>query len=135
MPATSPRFTITVHPETDTALKRLAAAQGRPVASIIREFLEGVTPTLNDLAQALESVKHAEATAVAGLAGSLEEIHEEMRPHVEGILGHLQALGSMVGSAGDERAQRARSESPQPAPAVPSRRRQPPPCNTGVVNG
>ena len=65
MPATSPRFTITVKPETDRALKRLAAVQGRPTASIIREYLEGVTPVLDEIADAMEAVRQAEASARA----------------------------------------------------------------------
>lgn len=133
MPATSPRFTITVNRETDAALKRLAAVQGRPVASIIREFLDGVTPVLDDIADAMIAVRDAEASARAELVGSLEEVHAEMKPHFEGILGHFQALAKLGADEPTEASQAHSASVERSAPVTPPEG-QPPLCNTGVVN-
>lgn len=134
MPATSPRFTITVNRETDAALKRLAAVQGRPVASIIREFLDGVTPVLEDIADAMIAVRDAEAAARAELVGSLEEVHAEMQPHFQGILGHFQALAKL-GADGPTETTNPHPASVEPGAGSSSPEGQPPLCNTGVVNG
>lgn len=131
MPATSPRFTITVPRDTDSALKRLAGVQGRSVASLIREYLEGITPTLVQLADAMETVRQMEVEARAELVGSLAEVEAEMRPHMVGIMDHLRALVELGGDQSDaDGAGGASVEGRLPHP-----RRQPPPCNTGVVNG
>lgn len=132
MPATSPRFTITVAPGTDHALKRLAAVQGRPVASLIREYLDGVAPVMADLADAMEAVRTAEALAREELGSSLADAAEDMRPHIEGIAAHLRALAHM--EAEPASADTARGPG-APGPRAVPRKRQPPLCNTGVVNG
>jgi predicted DNA-binding protein len=132
MPATSPRFTITVKPETDRALKRLAAIQGRPTASIIREYLEGVTPVLGEIADAMEAVRDAEASARAELVGSLSEVHDELLPHIEGIMGHFRAIASLgEGAVEDQTDGRTAAERGAARPTDPEG--QPPLCNTGVV--
>jgi predicted DNA-binding protein len=132
MPATSPRFTITVKPETDRALKRLAAVQGRPTASIIREYLEGVTPALEDIADAMEAVRNAEASARAELVGSLTGVHDELMPHIEGIMGHFRAIAALGEDAAEDRTDgRTAAERGAARPADPEG--QPPLCNTGVV--
>lgn len=132
MPATSPRFTITVKPETDRALKRLAAIQGRPTASIIREYLEGVTPAIDDIADAMEAVREAEASARAELVGSLSEVHQELMPHIEGIMGHFRAI-ALLGEAAPEDGAGARMRASASTAPPPHPEGQPPLCNTGVV--
>lgn len=96
MPATSPRFSITVPHETHAALKRLSAVQKRPVGSLVREYLESVTPALEELAGAMEAVRYAEAAARSELASTLSDVHREMEPHINGILGHLRALSGVA---------------------------------------
>lgn len=123
MPATSPRFTITVPTDTDAALKRLAGVQGRPVASLIREYLEGITPTLVQLADAMEAVRQMEADARAELAGSLAQAEAEIRPHMVGIMDHLRALvelGVEPSEADGRRGPSAEGRASQPQPATPS---------------
>ena len=135
MPATSPRFTITVKPETYTVLKRLAAVQERPTASIIREYLEGVTPVLGEIADAMEAVRNAESAARAELVGSLTamaDVHDELLPHIEGIMEHFRAIASMAEDAPEGQTEgRTGAPARTAPPADPSG--QPPLCNTGVV--
>lgn len=96
MPATSPRFTITVRPETQVALKRLAGVQGRPVASIIREVLDDAAPIMSELADTMEALGAARDAARAELADGLAEAAADLQPHLEGILGHLRAVHVLV---------------------------------------
>jgi predicted DNA-binding protein len=103
MPATSPRFSITVPHETHAALKRLSAVQKRPLGSLVREYLESVTPALDELAGAMEAMREVEAAARSEIVSTLSEVHQEMEPHINGIIGHLRALsGIEVDDAQDE---------------------------------
>ena len=96
MPATSPRFTITVAPETHTALKRLAGVQGRPVASVIREVLDDAAPIMAELADTIEALGAARDAARAELTDGLAEAAADLQPPLEGILGHLRAVHDLV---------------------------------------
>ena len=96
MPATSPRFTITVASETSLALKRLAGVQGRPVASIIREVLDDAAPIMSELADTIEALGAARDAARAELVDGLAEAAADLQPHLEGILGHLRAVHVLV---------------------------------------
>lgn len=132
MPATSPRLTITLHPDTYSALKRLSEVQARPMASVIRELLDLAAPTVEQMAGAIQSMKALEASARAELGNSLAEAYQDVQPHLAGILGHLRAL-SDAGQADEDDEEPARPASTgAPAPRLD---RQPPACNTGVVNG
>lgn len=132
MPATSPRFTITVRPDTDRALKRLASIQGRPVASIIREVLDDAAPIMAELADTIEALGAARDAARAELTDGLAEAAADLQPHLEGILGHLRAVQGLVSDPDEsDRADSARSAVADRA----GRAARPPACNTGVVNG
>lgn len=96
MPATSPRLSITVSDDTYVALKRLSAAQGRPLGALVREYLEMATPALLELAGAMEAMRIAQDAARSELASSLGEAQADLEPHLNGILGHLRALADMA---------------------------------------
>jgi hypothetical protein len=55
MPTSKRRIAIVVNPGLETALERMSAASGLPVATIARSFLEEAVPVLNDLSEILES--------------------------------------------------------------------------------
>lgn len=136
MPATSPRICITMSEEAHKALKRLSAVQGRPLSSLIREMLDDAAPTVDQLATSMEALKAAQASAKAGIAGTLSEVADELQPHLQGILGHLEAIGHLgeddrsgTSEAGVGRLRLAATASPR------RRRKQPPTSSTGVVNG
>jgi len=95
MPATSPRLSITVPDHTHAALKRLSAAQGRPLGALVREYLEMATPALEELAGAMEMMRAAQDAARSELATSLTDAQADLEPHLNGILGHLRALADM----------------------------------------
>lgn len=102
MPATSPRLCITINDEAHGALKRLASIQGRPLASVIRELLEDAAPTVDQIATSIAALKAAEASARAGIAGTLAEVADELQPHLTGILGHFRAIGELASVEGVE---------------------------------
>lgn len=95
MPATSPRLSITLDQETHTALVRLSEVQRRPIATIVREFLDTAAPTIDHIAASMEAMREAQDAAKAGLAGTLGEVVEELEPHLMGIMGHLQAMANL----------------------------------------
>lgn len=96
MPATSPRFTITVDHGTSAVLKRLAGIQGRPVASIVREILDDAAPIIAQLADTIEALEAARDAARAEITDGMAEAANDLQPHLEGILGHLRAVHDLV---------------------------------------
>jgi hypothetical protein len=130
MPAVSPRFTITVAPHTNDTLKRLAAIQGRPVASIIREVLDDAAPIMAQLADTMEALGAAREAARAEITEGMAEAANDLQPHLDGILGHLRAVHDLVSDPSESTgADSARSAG---ADTV-GRAARPPACNTGVV--
>ena len=110
MPATSPRFTITVRPVTKAALTRLAGVQGRPVASLIRDVLDDAAPIMEELAGTIEALGAAREAARAEMTDGLAEAAADLQPHLEGILGHLRAVHDLVSDPDEStRADGARS--------------------------
>lgn len=95
MPATSPRFSITVDHATHAALQRLAAAQGRPAASIVRECLDSAAPALIAIAEATEQLQAAKRAAQHQVADGLAEVQAELEPHLTGILDHFRAIAAL----------------------------------------
>lgn len=53
----TPRIQITLTAHTRVMFQRLAAAQDRPVASVIAEFLEETAPALQNVVRVVESAK------------------------------------------------------------------------------
>ena len=96
MPAASPRFALTVRPETKAALTRLAGVQGRPVASLIRDVLDDAAPIMEELAGTIEALGAAREAARAEMTDGLAEAAADLQPHLEGILGHLRAVHDLV---------------------------------------
>lgn len=65
------RLMLSVSPELDKAIERLANAQGRPRATVVVEILEDIAPQLEQLAQAYELSKSAPQQAMQRLFGTL----------------------------------------------------------------
>lgn len=54
----TPRVQITLKPETRAIFSRLAAAQARPEAAVIAEFLEETAPALKNVVHVVEKAKN-----------------------------------------------------------------------------
>jgi hypothetical protein len=96
MPATSPRLCITVNVEAHSALKRLAVASRRPLASVIRELLEDAAPTVDQIASTIEALQTAQEASKSAIRQDLTEAASDLEPHLTGILGHLRAMTDLV---------------------------------------
>jgi len=73
---TGVRVNLTLPPEVDRVLQRLADAAGTGKASFVREWLIGMTPQLQGMAEALEAAR-------AGQVDSLTMISKTLRSSVE----------------------------------------------------
>lgn len=68
---TGARVNLTLPPEVDRVLGRLADAAGTGKASFIREWLVTMTPQLEQMAEALETVRAGQVDGLALLSKSL----------------------------------------------------------------
>lgn len=59
----TPRIQLTLKPEARSIFERLAAAQDRPIATIISEFLDETAPALQNVVSVVERAKHAVSRA------------------------------------------------------------------------
>lgn len=59
----TPRIQLTLKPETRSIFERLAAAQERPIATIISEFLDETAPALQNVVTVVERAKNAVSRA------------------------------------------------------------------------
>lgn len=65
------RIILSLSPELDQAIDRLAKARERPRASVLVEILEEMVPSLNALSEAVEVSKSAPEQAYSKLFGLL----------------------------------------------------------------
>lgn len=68
------RVNLTLTPEVVGVLDRMEAVTGAGRATIIREWLEGMLPMLNDAAKALEIAAERKGDAFAILERSMREV-------------------------------------------------------------
>lgn len=59
----TPRIQLTLKPEARSIFERLAAAQERPIATIISEFLDETAPALQNVVSVVERAKDAVSRA------------------------------------------------------------------------
>lgn len=71
MATTKRRLMLSLSPELDRAIDRLALAQERPRASVVVEILEQMAPQIDALAEVVEVSKSAPEQAFKKLFGSL----------------------------------------------------------------
>lgn len=68
---TGVRVNLTLPPEVDVLLERIAKAAGTGKASFVREWLLSMAPQLADMARALEMAKEGQMDGLAVMAKSL----------------------------------------------------------------
>lgn len=68
------RLMLSLSPELDQAIDRLAKAQERPRAAVVVEILEGIVPQLNAFAEAVEVSKSAPEKAFQTLFSTLFDV-------------------------------------------------------------
>lgn len=79
MATDKPRINFAMEPRLYEALRRVAAARGKPIASIVRGFLEPSVEALERVADTLERVKELEQQPLAELAQAKAEAVEMLK--------------------------------------------------------
>ena len=75
----------------------------------------------------MEAMREVEAAARSEIVSTLSEVHQEMEPHINGIIGHLRALSGIEVDDAQTRVRcRACATAHRPLPR---------PLIRGVVNG
>lgn len=98
MPATSPRLHITLDQGDYDTIQRLAALQGVPMARIVREFVHEIAPVLGSLADTLEAVHKAEASASIRFREAADRAEKDLRPLADMIRNQFDLFADEIAS-------------------------------------
>jgi hypothetical protein len=81
---TGTRVNLTLPPDVDAILTRLADAAGTGKASFVREWLVSMTPQLAEMARALEMARQGQADGLTVMAGALRaSVHKAEQSELE----------------------------------------------------
>lgn len=80
MATEKPRINLTMQPHHYDLVKRLAAAQGVSMASILSEVLEPAYPVLERVCVVLEAARRAKETQISGMREALSAAEAELVP-------------------------------------------------------
>lgn len=122
MSTTKPRITITLEPHHHELLQRMAAHQGQSMSSIVVELVESVAPVLERVCAAVEAAKKAQAGVKENLVRVAEDSERAALPHLEAVMGQLDALLTTFHQAG-EGASLGKNAKSSSAPVAAPRRR------------
>lgn len=92
MPTKKPRITITLEPEMERLLSKLAALQGRRRGEILSELLETVREPFERVAVLMQAAKDAPASALQGLRTSALQAEAAVLPLASVGMGQLDML-------------------------------------------
>lgn len=88
MPTAKPRITIMLEPRSYEVIKRLSAAGGESMSSIVAEFVNVALPSLERVVLVLERARAAPKEVSAGLRAAVERAERDMLPAMSDALGH-----------------------------------------------
>lgn len=80
MPTEKPRINLTMQPHRYELVKRLAAAQGVSMASVLTEILDQVWPVLERVCVVLEAARRAKETQLVGMREAAAAAESELVP-------------------------------------------------------
>ena len=80
MPTANPRIQLTVPPHRYDLIKRLAAAQGVSMASVVTDIMDEVYPVLERVCVVLEAAKQARETGKQGLRDAVAQAEADLVP-------------------------------------------------------
>lgn len=80
MPTSNPRIQLTVPPHRYDLIKRLAAAQGVSMASVVTDIMDEVYPVLERVCVVLEAAKQAQETGKQGLREAVAQAEADLVP-------------------------------------------------------
>lgn len=97
MPTAKPRITITLEPHVYEVLRRLSAAGGDSMSSVVTDFLGVAVPTLERLVVVLEQANAMPKQARDGIRASVAKAESEMLPALMAAVGQSDMfLGEMA---------------------------------------
>lgn len=91
------RMMLSLSPELDAAIDRLAKAQDRPRASVVVEILDQMVPSINTLSEVLEASKAAPIHAYNKLFGMLATAMSQGGAIGHAMVSELEAAASKEG--------------------------------------
>src|SRR5579884_1995976 len=114
MATTRPRITISLEPRQRELLGRLAKANRVPMSRTVVDLLEAVEPYLERAATLVERASQLRGKGIGReLVASLERAEQDVRPHIEAGLKHVdQAVADAEARAGSGRAHAQRATAP-----------------------
>lgn len=80
MPTIKPRIKLTLQPHRYDLIKRLAAAQGVSMASVVTDIMDEVYPVLERVCIVLEAAKQAQETGKQGLRDAVAQAEADLVP-------------------------------------------------------
>lgn len=87
------RIMISLTDETHATLKALADLDGKPVASLVREFMEQLSPTLKATVEAVAKAKAGLTTeALLGMLKGVNDLQDKAGVVVQDVTGTLRQL-------------------------------------------
>jgi hypothetical protein len=130
----TPRIQLTLKPEARSIFERLAAAQDRPLATIISEFLDETAPALQNVVAVVERAKNAVSRVGKEERERFAIAESQLLQHQHTALSALAGVDAAMGqlsfdlgkSKSAARAPVADALAPHPAPG----KRQPDPHDT-----
>lgn len=128
----TPRIQITLKPEARSIFERLSAAQDRPVATVIAEFLDETAPALQNVVDVVERAKNAVSRVGKEERERFAIAEAQLLQHQHTALSALAGVDAAMGQLSFDLS-RKKSASPSAASLRASTaERDPPDTNRGV---
>jgi hypothetical protein len=130
----TPRIQLTLKPEARSIFERLAAAQDRPVATIISEFLDETAPALQNVVAVVERAKNAlsrvgkEERERFAIAES--QLLQHQHTALSALAGVDAAMGQLSFDLDRQRSASAAARACDSSQSTRTRKRQPDPHDT-----
>lgn len=83
MPTVKPRLVVVLEPHQAEVIRRLAAIEGRPMSTVVRQLIDQVTPTLIDVVAALEAAQEAKGKPAAQLLSAMSRLQASVQSATE----------------------------------------------------
>ena len=146
MPTVNPRINVTLSPQLDLVVQRMAACQRVSKSQVLRELLEAAEPALQRAVVLMEAAANAAGAMREGFAQSLGEAQSKAEAHLASVMeGMDQTTLDLVQQAEAIRGRRPRVPTARTgvsptrggpvAPRAVVAAKNPPPSNRGVKSG
>lgn len=114
MPTVNPRINVTLSPQLDLVVQRLAACQRVSKSQVLRELLEAAEPGLQRAVTLMEAAAGASKAMKEGFAQSLDKAQSKAEAHLAAALSHMdQTTLDLVQQAEAVRGRRPGPRKPQ----------------------